>query len=435
LLFNLVVDAILRLTDEVKPALKDSVQKIFYADDGRTAGEDPMSIQEVHDFIGDCFERVGLLVNTKKTVTMTNAIQFRSLRKNQGAVLRAQLRRPEYQKRWVEWTACPECGKIVQNRSLRRHCTHVHPDKPETHVHPVLWSPEMARGQRGVEYEAFWDVVDGVQCRIACPDPSCTSTCFQKPSDLRSHWATAMHEGTLVIYDNRGDTPVELKARHQCNKCMVWRTDPVTQRHFESRFCQDISERRKAINRQAQHKAEADRSPFKHNSTGLTKVNHFQYLGRMLTATNDDTLAVQRNTGKAKQKWAEIRRILHCKPVLPRTFVRFYKAIVLNVLLYGSETWKLTGQTLANLEAFHNKCVRTICKQPIQLIATDGNDGVQHWSRPSIAPLLAKTKLKTVTEYINIRKDNLNGSYNGKQPHQRCDTTGRSYLAKRKLFL
>jgi Reverse transcriptase (RNA-dependent DNA polymerase) len=111
LLFNLVVDAILRHTDHLKPELQEWVQKIFYADDGRTGGEDPDEVQEVQDVIDDLFERVGLFVNTSKTVTMTSSQRFRPTQLNPSAVLHAQLGNPEYQHRWTAPTECLVCEK------------------------------------------------------------------------------------------------------------------------------------------------------------------------------------------------------------------------------------------------------------------------------------------------------------------------------------
>ena len=37
-----------------------------------------------------------------------------------------------------------------------------------------------------------------------------------------------------------------------------------------------------------------------------------------------------------------------------------YNAVVLGVLLYGSETWTTTRNTTRKLESFHNRCLRGI---------------------------------------------------------------------------
>ena len=431
MLFNMVVDAILRCVDKAKPHLANRVQKVFYADDGRTGGEDASDVQEVQDMVDELFERMGLFVNTNKTVTMTNDLRLRPTQLNRSAVLRAQLGRPEYRQRWYAPTECPICGKVLQNASLKRHCIHAHPDHPETHQHPLIWTPLVDRGDRPDEFEAYWNSVDGHNCKIPCPDPDCKSSSFASPSELRIHWALKMHHGSLRVYDNRGSHPIESKAPHQCPRCKIWRSSTPTETHFRSKLCTDITSKRRATERAAQQAEEKARSPFKHNGVPLNKVNQFLYLGRTLTAANDDLPAVQRNLTKAKQKWAEIRRILGTEPVLPRTFVRMYRAVVMNVLLYGSETWQTTRQTQSKLEAFHNRCIRTITRQEIRQEIVDGEPT---WVRPPIAPLLAQTNLLPLDHYIRARKANLATSYHGKQPAERVDLSDKSYVRKRKLL-
>ena len=39
---------------------------------------------------------------------------------------------------------------------------------------------------------------------------------------------------------------------------------------------------------------------------------------------------------------------------------KVYRATVLSVLLYGAETWTIKAESLQRLNAFHNRCVRTI---------------------------------------------------------------------------
>jgi hypothetical protein len=116
---------------------------------------------------------------------------------------------------------------------------------------------------------------------------------------------------------------------------------------------------------------------------------------------------------------------LGSEPILPKTFVCFYKAVVMNVLLYGSESWKVTEQTMGILESFHNKCVRAITRQPVRQEVVDGE---LTWVQHPIAPLLAKTNLTPIAEYIRARKANLTASYQGKRPEERVDLSNRSYV-------
>jgi hypothetical protein len=76
-------------------------------------------------------------------------------------------------------------------------------------------------------------------------------------------------------------------------------------------------------------------------------------LERNLEVANANMLAVKVATTKAKSKWGEVRRVLSSEPVKTQTCVSFYKAIILNVLLCGSETWKVTRQALDSMESFY----------------------------------------------------------------------------------
>jgi hypothetical protein len=406
LLFNIVVDAILRVCNNKKPELLERVQKIFYADDGRLGGEEADEMQEVLDFIADLFERIGLQVNTKKTVSMTNRLRFRNLNIAFSAKLRAQLHEPVYRERYKAFTACEVCSKVVQNRNLRQHCLHCHPELPTTHRHPDLWTPQPVSGPppEGNGFTVYWDkcAETGTNLHMSSPHDTCLSTRFASQAMLYRHWSVAGRE------------------------------EPVPQSHAETKACKDNTARRKAKIRRSWNELELRCLPLKARGDLLPKVDKFLYLGRILEATNDDTLAVKVATAKAKSKWAEVRRVLSREPVKTKTFVRFYKAIILNVLLYGSETWKVTRQTLDSLESFHKKCVRTISGQQIRREVVDG--GV-HWIRPPIGPLYSKTKLKPLTHYIETRKMNLEGNYITKSTAEWCDILAMSFTFKWKLFL
>jgi endonuclease III-like uncharacterized protein len=142
-------------------------------------------------------------------------------------------------------------------------------------------------------------------------------------------------------------------------------------------------------------------------------------LGRLLSSNDNDNPAIKSNMKKAKEKWAEIRRVLGSEPILPKTHARFYCAIILNVLLYGSESWEISKQTLANLEAFNNNCVRCITKKRIHKLIVDG---VEEWIRPAAGPLHASLNIKTIAEYISTRKTNLDSAYNATPIQERTGT-------------
>jgi Reverse transcriptase (RNA-dependent DNA polymerase) len=82
LLFNLVVDAILCHVDATLPHLATSVKKIFYADDSRLGSQDQATVKEVLNLVTIDFAKVGLFMNTTKTVSMTNRKFFCAIHKD-----------------------------------------------------------------------------------------------------------------------------------------------------------------------------------------------------------------------------------------------------------------------------------------------------------------------------------------------------------------
>jgi hypothetical protein len=91
---------------------------------------------------------------------------------------------------------------------------------------------------------------------------------------------------------------------------------------------------------------------------GLSTRRHTHALGRLVTKDDKDGPAVIRNLARARAKWASMRRFLVRDAVDPKTMATFYRTVVLYVLLYGSESWVLTGDLMRLLRSFHRRCCR-----------------------------------------------------------------------------
>ena len=79
----------------------------------------------------------------------------------------------------------------------------------------------------------------------------------------------------------------------------------------------------------------------------------FKYLGRLLAQDDDNTQVIRVQLRKARGTWARVGQVLQAENVPPRVAVKFYKAVVQAVLLYGSKTWVLSTAALVSLEGFH----------------------------------------------------------------------------------
>ena len=69
----------------------------------------------------------------------------------------------------------------------------------------------------------------------------------------------------------------------------------------------------------------------------LEILTAFNYLGRVLTAGDDDWLEVVGNLGKARKSWGRLSWILIQEGADPKVLGYSYKAVAQAVLLFGAE--------------------------------------------------------------------------------------------------
>jgi hypothetical protein len=74
----------------------------------------------------------------------------------------------------------------------------------------------------------------------------------------------------------------------------------------------------------------------------LERVEVFKYLGRLVAYDDNDTQAMRGNLKKVRKSLGRVSCILRAENASPKVCGVFYIAIVQAVLLFGSETWKLS---------------------------------------------------------------------------------------------
>ena len=84
----------------------------------------------------------------------------------------------------------------------------------------------------------------------------------------------------------------------------------------------------------------------------IQSVPRFTYLGRVMTAGDDDWPAVAGNLAKARNSWGRMQGILRREGATPRISGNFFKAVVQQVLLFGADTWVVTPNMERALSAF-----------------------------------------------------------------------------------
>ena len=101
------------------------------------------------------------------------------------------------------------------------------------------------------------------------------------------------------------------------------------------------------------------------NSEGLRvrdsvveEVDCFTYLGAHVTRDGGGTLDVKKRTTLAYESFNRLNKIWSARGISRKTKATFFKTLVLSVLLYGCETWKLTKREEKKLDTFQTNCLR-----------------------------------------------------------------------------
>ena len=87
-------------------------------------------------------------------------------------------------------------------------------------------------------------------------------------------------------------------------------------------------------------------------------TDKFKYLGTIFTLSLKDDLNIQRQITQANGAFATMKRFL-CNEIIPvKLRVWLYDAVVINILLWGCESWALTAELQRKLEVCHHRFLR-----------------------------------------------------------------------------
>ena len=94
----------------------------------------------------------------------------------------------------------------------------------------------------------------------------------------------------------------------------------------------------------------------------VEEVDESTYLGSIVSNKGCTDEDIQARIGKAKQAFAMLRPIWRSTALTTKTKLRVFGSTVKAVLLYGSETWRLTKGLEQKLQVFINKSLRNILR-------------------------------------------------------------------------
>ena len=92
----------------------------------------------------------------------------------------------------------------------------------------------------------------------------------------------------------------------------------------------------------------------------MEAVSEFCYLGRLLTAMDDDWPAVAGNIRKAWVRWGRLARVLRQEGKDLKVSRSLFTAVTQKVLLFRAETWVLTRKMESALDAFQGRVARRL---------------------------------------------------------------------------
>ena len=102
------------------------------------------------------------------------------------------------------------------------------------------------------------------------------------------------------------------------------------------------------------------------NNLGIEDVTSFTYLGSVINITGGTDEDVMARIRKARSAFNTLASIWRSKEITTTTKLRIFNSNVKSVLLYGSETWRMTEKTVSKLQTFINRCLRRILNKLIE---------------------------------------------------------------------
>jgi hypothetical protein len=153
-------------------------------------------------------------------------------------------------------------------------------------------------------------------------------------------------------------------------------------------------------------KTEAMHCPAPHQAVGNTRnfpvadgfvsfTSTFKYLGSVVSSelTSDADVAA-RLTSAAAAFGALRKCMFSSRRITPVIKGKVYVALVLTILLYGSECWCVRADHLRSLQSFHRRCVRAMCR--VTMRSTKKH-------RITTESLLERLGIRTMEYYLTAR--------------------------------
>ena len=105
-----------------------------------------------------------------------------------------------------------------------------------------------------------------------------------------------------------------------------------------------------------------DQTPILIDGKDAEDVDSFTYLGSIVNKTGGVEQDITARVGKVRSSFNKLIKVWKSSQYSIRTKTRIFNSNVLTVLLYGSETWRMTKRDEDKLDSFQHKCLQKILK-------------------------------------------------------------------------
>ena len=297
---------------------------IFYADDGKIAGQDHVWVQDAMSVTVAIFRRMGLETNMEKTNTMVCTPRFIWGEWGDHAYKQQAMREGDtFRERKRLRVSFSKCRVMIAQYYLNQHMlsqngicvphTRVVSEKGEGRTTYVVSLPRVLQ-------------------LIICPVPGCPTICYSA-GRLREHF---------MFRNFRSRIAVVQYGRYlltRCNMCGIHMPAGRLVRHTRTEICErktHIILMRWDAEIAAKCVGETFSLAGDDGVECFEDVDFFNYLGRVLHRTDKNWPEVFRNIGRPIQVWERLGKLMRREGSDTIVAASFYQAVVQAVLLFGA---------------------------------------------------------------------------------------------------
>lgn len=140
--------------------------------------------------------------------------------------------------------------------------------------------------------------------------------------------------------------------------------------------------------------AAGDQSDFPLLDGFISFTDKFTYLGSILHNSLTSDADVDARISKARAAFGALQGFLSKKYLKEKCKGTVFRALVVSILLYGSESWCLREDQLQRLNTFYNSCVRRLCRVSMHQVIK---------FRISTKQLLDRLEICSIEDYYTSR--------------------------------